>query len=62
MPNPVSQFIDRLDSIYRHYTYFDRVKARLLAGFSTILIVFFPLTMWFVNGGDMLPPWSSEWR
>lgn len=45
MPLPVSTLLARLDHIYRGRSYFEGIKARLLAGFNLLIIVFVPFNL-----------------
>jgi signal transduction histidine kinase/CheY-like chemotaxis protein len=45
MPRPFATTIARLDAIYRERMFFDGMKARLLAGFIFLLLVFVPLNV-----------------
>ncbi|MCX6953409.1 MAG: hypothetical protein NTV51_14755, partial [Verrucomicrobia bacterium] len=45
MPRPFATHVRQLDSIYRDQPYFVGVKARLLAGFTLLLLVFHPLNV-----------------
>ncbi len=55
MLRPIATYLDRLDSSYRDRSYFVGLKARLLAGFSLIVLVLVPLNLaklvW------LQPPW-----
>mgnify|MGYP000063479164 CR=1 FL=1 len=55
MPRPFATTIARLDAIYRDRMFFDGMKARLLAGFIFLLLVFVPfnvLKLLWVNPPD----------
>jgi signal transduction histidine kinase/CheY-like chemotaxis protein len=45
MPSPFSAFFRQLDSAYRDQTYFLGMKARLLAAFDLLFLVFVPLNI-----------------
>src|SRR6187402_1842755 len=45
MPRPFASYVQQLDAIYRDRPYFAGVKARLLAAFNLLLIVFIPLNI-----------------
>ena len=45
MLRPIRTYFDRLDSVYRERSYFVGLKARLLAGFSLLVLVFVPLNV-----------------
>lgn len=45
MRSPIAAFVERLDLVYRDRPYFVGIKARLLAGFNLLQIVFVPLNV-----------------
>ncbi|HVU35769.1 MAG TPA: ATP-binding protein [Opitutaceae bacterium] len=45
MDRLIAVFVDRFDAVYRDRTYFTALKARLLAVFSALVLVFIPLNI-----------------
>ena len=45
MLRPIATYLSQLDALYRGQPYFMGVKARLLAGFSVLLVLFVPLNI-----------------
>ena len=45
MPRPFATIVSHLDAVYRGQSYFVGVKARLLAGFTGLLLVFVPVNI-----------------
>ena len=45
MPRPLASYVSQLDALYRGRPYFVGVRARLLAGFNVLLLVFVPLNI-----------------
>jgi signal transduction histidine kinase/CheY-like chemotaxis protein len=45
MPRTLASYVSQLDALYRGRPYFVGVRARLLAGFSVLLLIFVPLNI-----------------